>query len=77
MSKIKEQLIGYEHNPWYDEDDHARVQELGDYVLYSMSILEMENAARQSIRYDLYNMTKEDFDKMHREAIGRYDSEQV
>ena len=75
MSKIKEQLIGYEQSDWYGEDDHVRVKELGDYILYKMGILEVEDTALQHIKYDLYNMTKEDFDKMHREAIGRYDSE--
>ena len=37
MSKIKEQLIGYEGNPWYNEQDHVMIDELTEYYLYCVT----------------------------------------
>ena len=39
MSKIKEQLIGYEQNDWIADEDHVRVDEVTEYLLYAMSVV--------------------------------------
>jgi hypothetical protein len=49
MSKIKEELIGYEDNDWIDYDDHVRVTEVEEYLFYAMSVAEMQQIARQHI----------------------------
>ena len=45
MSKIKEELIGYEDNDWISNDDHVKVDEVTEYLLYAMSVAEMQQAA--------------------------------
>jgi hypothetical protein len=35
MSKIKEELIGYEDNDWIDYDDHVRVTEVEEYLFHA------------------------------------------
>lgn len=70
MSRIKEELIGYEDNDWIDHDDHVRVTEVEEYLFYAMSVAEMQQIARQHIRHDLYTMARSDFEKVHHDTIG-------
>ena len=70
MSKIKEELIGYEQNDWIDFEDHVRVNEVTEYLLYAMSVAEMQQIAKQHIRHDLYTMARNDFNKVHYDTIG-------
>ena len=72
MSKIKEQLIGYEQSDWIDFEDHVRVNEVTEYLLYAMSVAEMQQIAKQHIRHDLYTTRKEVFDKIHYDTIGMH-----
>ncbi len=72
MSRIKEDLIGYERSDWLDDNAHVRVTEAMEYMFYAMNVAEMQQLAKQHIQHDLYNMTKEDFDKMHFELFGRH-----
>ena len=70
MSKIKEELIGYEQNDWISNDDHVRVVEVTEYLLYAMSVAEMQQVAKQHIQHDLYTMARSDFEKVHYDTIG-------
>ena len=70
MSKIKEELIGYEQNDWIEDDDHVRVDEVTEYLLYAMSVAEMQQAADSTFRHDLYTMARSDFEKVHYDTIG-------
>ena len=70
MSKIKEELIGYEQNDWIEDEDHVRVDEVTEYLMYAMSVSEMQQAARQHIQHDLYTMARSDFEKVHYDTIG-------
>jgi hypothetical protein len=72
MSKIKEELIGYEDNDWIADEDHVRVTEVEEYLFYAMSVAEMQWIARQHIRHDLYTMTRSDFDRLHYDTIGMH-----
>ena len=72
MSKIKEQLIGYEQSDWLEHDDHIRITEVEEYLMYAMSVSEMQQIARQHIRHDLYTTSKEEFDKIHYDTIGMH-----
>ena len=49
MSRIKEDLIGYEQNDWISKEDHVRVDEVTEYLMYAMSVSEMQQAAKQHI----------------------------
>ena len=53
MSRIKEDLIGYEQNDWISKEDHVRVDEVTEYLMYTMSVAEMQQAARQHVQHDL------------------------
>ena len=70
MSKIKEQLIGYEQSDWVGKDDHVKVTELDEYLLYSMSVAETQHKAREAIRHDLYSMPKSELKQLYRDCIG-------
>jgi hypothetical protein len=70
MSKIKEQLIGYENSDWIDGDDHVKVTEVEDYLFYAMTVAEMQQATRQYIRHDLYTTSKQEFDRIYYDTIG-------
>jgi len=70
MSQIKEQLISYEQNDWISDDDHVRVTEVTAYLMYAMSVSEMQQAAAQHIQHDLYTMARSDFEKVHYDTIG-------
>mgnify|MGYP000058706391 CR=1 FL=1 len=70
MSKIKEQLIGYEQSDWLSDNDHVRITEVEEYLFYAMTVSEMQQAARQHIRHNLYTTSKEDFDRIHYDTIG-------
>ena len=65
MSKIKEQLIGYEQNDWIADEDHVRVDEVTEYLLYAMSVSEMQQAAHST-----YSTTCSDCNKVHYDTIG-------
>jgi len=72
MSRIKEDLIGYEQNDWISKEDHVRVDEVTEYLMYTMSVAEMQQAARQHVQHDLYTMARSDFDKVHYDTIGMH-----
>jgi|TARA_R110000822_G_scaffold59891_2_gene149520 hypothetical protein len=70
MSQIKEQLIGYENNDWITAEDHVKVDEVTEYLMYAMSVSEMQQAAKQHIQHDLYTMARSDFQKVYYDTIG-------
>lgn len=70
MSRIKEQLIGYENNPWYSSEDHVKIDELTEHELYCMTVSEMQHKARQAIKHDYYNTPREDVMSRHANLTG-------
>lgn len=70
MSKIKEELIGYEKNDWLSYDDHAKVSEVTAYMLYAMTVSEMQQLARQHLKHDMYKMNMCDFERLYHNTIG-------
>ena len=70
MSRIKEQLIGYETSDWISKEDHVRVTELEEHILYAMTVVEMQQTAKERLRYDLYTTPKAEFDKLYYDTIG-------
>ena len=41
-----------------------------EYLMYAMSVSEMQQAAKQHIQHDLYTMARSDFEKVHYDTIG-------
>ena len=54
---------------WSDKD-HVRVDEVTEYLMYAMSVSEMQQAAKQHIQHDLYTMARSDFQKVYYDTIG-------
>lgn len=77
MSKIKEQLIGYEGNPWYNEQDHVIIDELTEHYLYCMTVSDMQYKARQAIKYDYYNTPRDVVLQEYDNMTGGTQREQV
>lgn len=70
MSKIKEELVGYEGNQWIGHDDHVKVSEVAAHILYAMTVAEMQQTARQHLKHDMYTMSMSDFERLHYDTIG-------
>ena len=77
MSKIKEQLIGYEGNPWYNEQDHVMIDELTEYYLYCANIAEIQAKAREAFKHDLYTTPREVILDKYENMTGGKQREQV
>lgn len=71
MSKIKENLIGYDFE--YSEAEEARrhimVDELTEYMLMNMTLLEVKNTLREAIKNDCHTWSTEVLQRQHRGAI--------
>lgn len=77
MSRIKEELIGYERNPWYSEEWHEKINELTEHELYCMTVAEMQQKARTVIKHDWYNAAREDVIESYERMAGDYKDEQM
>jgi len=66
MSKIKEQLIGYDHqSDWLDDSSYQMVDELVEYQLYCMTVLEMQAMAADRLRQEYHAMPYSDFEQKY------------
>ncbi len=71
MSKIKEQLIGYEHkSEWLDATEYVLVSELVEYQLYCMTVSEMQAMAADRLRQEYHAMPYSDFKQKYDNAFG-------
>ena len=77
MSKIKEQLIGYEGNPWYNEQDHVMIDELTEYYMYCANVAEIQAKAREAYKHDLYNTPRDVVLQKYDNLTGGTQREQV
>ena len=66
MSKIKEQLIGYDHqSDWLDDTEYVLVSELVEYQLYCMTVAEMQSMAADWLRNEYHAMPYSDFEQKY------------
>ena len=71
MSKIKEQLIRYDHqSEWLDDTEYVLVSELVEYQLYCMTVAEMQSMAADRLRQEFHAMPYSDFKQKYDSAFG-------
>lgn len=76
MSKIKEQLIGYEHqSDWLNDSSYVMVNELVEYQLYCMTVSEMQAMAADRLRQEYHSMAYNDFKQKHDNVFGERQNE--
>jgi broad-specificity NMP kinase len=71
MSKIKENLLGYEHEPsdWIEESAHVMVDELIEYQVYCMSLSELTSRVAKQMRDEYYSNSYTDMTQKYNEAF--------
>lgn len=71
MSKIKENLLGYDHEPsdWIDESAHVMVDELIEYQVYCMTLAELTARVVKQMRDEYYSNSYDDMTKQYNEAF--------
>jgi len=57
MSKIKEDLLGYDYEPsdWIEKQTHVMVDELIEYQIYCMTLSELTARVTQQLRSEYYS----------------------
>ena len=57
MSKIKEDLLGYDYEPsdWIEKQTHVMVDELIEYQIYCMTLSELTARVTQQLRSEDYS----------------------
>ena len=70
MSKIKEQLIGYDHqSEWLADSSYVMVNELVEYQLYCMTVSEMQAMAADRLRQEYHAMPYGDFEQKYLDVL--------
>lgn len=76
MSKIKEQLIGYDHqSDWINSSEYVMVNELVEYQLYCMTVAETQAMAADRLRQEFHAMPYSDVKQQHDKAFGERQNE--
>ncbi len=71
MSKIKEQLVGYDHqSDWLADTEYVLVSELVEHQLYFMTVSEMQAMAADRLRQEYHAMPYSDFKQKYDNAFG-------
>ena len=71
MSKIKEELIGYEYEPseWIEPEAQGMVNELIEYQVYSMPLSELMARVTKQMTDEYYNNSYENMTKRYKEVF--------
>lgn len=71
MSKIKENLLGYEYdqNDWIEPAAHVMLDELVEYQVYCMSLSELTQRAARQIREEYYANPYRNMANKHNEVF--------
>ena len=71
MSKIKEILLGYEHEPsdWIEESAHVMVDELIEYQVYCMSLSELTSRVAKQMRDEYYGNSYTEMTQKYNEVF--------
>lgn len=70
MSRIKENLIGYEYDGWCELDMATMVDELTEYDIMSMSILQVKQELQDAIKDRYRQYTKDELQKEYEGVFG-------
>jgi hypothetical protein len=71
MSKIKENLLGYEYdqNDWIEPAAHVMVDELVEYQVYCMPLSELMARVTKQMTDEYYNNSYENMTKRYKEVF--------
>ncbi len=71
MSRIKEDMMGYEYEPsdWIEPKAHVMVDALVEYQVYCMTLSELTQRAAKQIRDEYYSKSYDDMTKQYREVF--------
>ena len=71
MSRIKENLLGYDHEPsdWIEESAHVMVDELIEYQVYCMSLSELTSRVAKQMRDEYYSNSYTDMTQKYNESF--------
>ncbi len=70
MSRVKEDLIGYEPSDWIEPQTHVMVDELIEYQVYCMSLSELMARATQQMREEYYSNSYSEMKNIHDEVFN-------
>jgi hypothetical protein len=76
MSKIKEDLLGYDYEPsdWIEKQTHVMVDELIEYQIYCMTLSELTARVTQQLRSEYYSNSYAQMTERYKEV---FNNEQV
>lgn len=69
MSKIKENMLGYEQSDWIEDKAHVMVDELIEYQVYCMSLSELTARVAQQMRDEYYSNPYTEMVEKHNEVF--------
>jgi|TARA_B110000908_G_C10052549_1_gene356835 hypothetical protein len=69
MSKIKEQMIGYEVSDWIEPQAHVMVDELIEYQIYCMTMSEITQRVTKQMKDDYYSNPYSEMTQQYREVF--------
>ena len=71
MSKIKERLLGYdhEHSDWIEDSVHRMVDELIEYQVYCMSLSELTSRVAKQMRDEYYGNSYTEMTQKYNEVF--------
>ena len=71
MSRIKEEMMGYEYtqNDWIEPQAHVMVDELVEYQVYCMTLSELTQRVTKQMRDEYYSNPYDEMTKQHREVF--------
>jgi len=71
MSRIKEDMMGYEYEPsdWIEPQAHVMVEELVEYQVYCMTLSELTQRVTKQMRDEYYSNSYDDMTKQYREVF--------
>ena len=71
MSRIKEDMMGYEYEPsdWIEPQAQVMVDELVEYQVYCMTLSELTQRVTKQMRDEYYSNSYDDMTKQYREVF--------
>lgn len=71
MSRIKEDMMGYEYEPsdWIEPQAHVMVNELVEYQVYCMTLSELTQRVAKQMRDEYYGKSYDNMTKQYREVF--------
>jgi len=71
MSRIKEEMLGYDYakSDWIEPQAHVRVDQLVEYQVYGMTLSELTQRVTKQMRDEYYSNPYDAMTRQYREAF--------